>query len=419
MNTTAAITLTADQQNALDAFFQFLVDPEEHVFVLSGFSGCGKTTLVRELLDHIPKYFSMAKLVYPKFKEYAIALTATTNKAAENLGRITGADVSTIHSALGLMVRTDYSTGKTSLAVNPRRRDQLLTQHLLVVDEGSYVDSDLLGLIFKRTQNCKILFVGDPAQLAPVKSSSTPVFDAGFKGAALTEVVRQAKDNPIIDLSTKFRHTVTTGEWLTFKPDGNSVIHLDHEDFLQAIEQEFTRPDWQYLDSKVLAWTNKAVQDYNHHINTLVKGVPHFQIGDYAVCNSYVQLGKTSIKTDQLVEITDIGPEHDRYGALGRLFTLNGSSQCFMPNSLEERKKVLTQARKDESSAVFEIEESWIDLRAAYAQTVNKAQGSTYDKVFINLTDISKCTNGNALARMLYVAVSRARTQVFLTGDIN
>jgi ATP-dependent exoDNAse (exonuclease V) alpha subunit len=62
--------------------------------------------------------------------------------------------------------------------------------------------------------------------------------------------------------------------------------------------------------------------------------------------------------------------------------------------------------------------ENWIDLRAAYAQTVNKSQGSTYDRVFIDLDDIRRCNSGDQIARMLYVAVSRAREQVFLTGDL-
>ena len=58
------------------------------------------------------------------------------------------------------------------------------------------------------------------------------------------------------------------------------------------------------------------------------------------------------------------------------------------------------------------------DLRTRAAATVYKAQGSTHDSVFIDLDDIGKCRNDNLLARMLYVAISRARSQVLLTGDI-
>jgi ATP-dependent exoDNAse (exonuclease V) alpha subunit len=67
---------------------------------------------------------------------------------------------------------------------------------------------------------------------------------------------------------------------------------------------------------------------------------------------------------------------------------------------------------------IAEMESYFIDLRAAYACTINKSQGSTYDRVYIDLEDVRKCKNPNLLARLLYVGVSRARHQVFLTGSI-
>jgi ATP-dependent exoDNAse (exonuclease V) alpha subunit len=67
---------------------------------------------------------------------------------------------------------------------------------------------------------------------------------------------------------------------------------------------------------------------------------------------------------------------------------------------------------------LHQIDQSWIDLRAAYAQTINKSQGSTYDKVFIDLDNVSRCHVGDQIARMMYVGVSRARSQVIFTGDL-
>ena len=165
--TTQDITLTEDQQNALGAFHNFLMDPIETVFVLRGYSGCGKSTLVRTLIDRMPGFNKTAKLINPSHKEYEIALTATTNKAAENLGSITGQGAVTIHSFLELRVSTDYRTNTTTLV--PRNADQK-SGYLLFIDEASYVDAQLLGYIFKKTTNCKIVFIGDPAQLTPVKS---------------------------------------------------------------------------------------------------------------------------------------------------------------------------------------------------------------------------------------------------------
>ena len=410
-----AITLTEDQQNAMNLFTQFLADPVETVFVLSGYSGTGKTTLVKTLLDRLPSLIKTVKLICPTFKHYDVELTATTNKAAENFGQITGYPVSTIHSYLGLRVHTDYATNTTTLIPSKKEQKEGV---LLFIDEASYIDKQLLGMIFKLTKNCKLVFMGDPAQLTPVKSQGTPVFDAKFTGAALTEVVRQAKDNPIVDLSTKFRHTVNSGEFFQFKPDGHHIQYMDRDTFNQAIKKEFTRPDWKYQDSKILAWTNKCVIGYNHAVADSVKGDPDFQVGDYAIVNKFISVGRKTLKTDQLVCITGIETNVIKHGVAGKNMTLDYTMTLFFPDSLKAKNDFIKQARAaDQLHLVAQAEQEWVDLRNAYSCTVNKAQGSTYDKVFIDIDDISRCNLGEQIARMLYVAVSRARSHVYLTGD--
>ena len=414
----SGITLTSDQQNALDKFIAFLLDPIETVFVLEGYSGTGKSTLVQHILEYLPKYQKTWRLINPKADDYDIELTATTNKAAEALRFITGSTlpVSTIHSLLGLRVETDFRTNTTQLV--PTKRDRV-ENRLLFIDEASYVDSNLLDLVFKCTRNCKIIFIGDPAQLTPVKSGNTPVFESKFMGARLEQVVRQAEGNPIIALSTQFRHTVNTGDFFSFIPDGQVIQHHERADFNALVQMEFTRPNWKYQDSKFLAWTNQRVVEYNHWIRDQVAGDPDFQAGDYAICNKFVGTRSVTIKTDQMVQITGISGEMEQYGVRGKTFTVDHRANFFMPNSRQAKLDRLKQARADEDfHLVEEMESRWIDLRAAYACTVNKAQGSTFNKVFIDLDDIKRCTNGNQIARLLYVAVSRAKYQVVFTGDI-
>ena len=421
MTTTAlnldTLVLTDDQENALDAFVNFLMDPFEPVFVLKGYAGCGKSTLVRVLLNRLPKYIKTARLINPRFPDYTVQLTATTNKAAEALAQITNEHVLTIHSFLGLRVRTNLQTNVTTLVAT--QQDKKIN-YILVVDEASYVDANLLSLISQSIEDCKIVFIGDPAQLTPVKSSSTPVFEANFTGAELTKVVRQAAGNPIIDLSTKFRETVTTGEFFSFKPDGQHVVYLDRNAFNQQIVAEFTRPDWRFQDSKILAWTNSCVIDYNRYVRGFVKGQPQLEVGDYAVNNSYVTTGRgIGIKTDQMVQITGFdSPEliHDVHGCM---VELDGRFKMFFPSDLTNWKEGVKKARASGNwTAVDEMENQWVDLRAAYACTINKAQGSTFDRVYVDLDDVRRCNSGDQIARMLYVGVSRARHQVILTGDL-
>lgn len=410
-------TLSEDQQAAFEAFVSFILNPYDYVFTLSGYSGTGKSTLVSYLIDKLPNIMQTARLVDPSAANWEVQLTATTNQAADALAQLSGMEVRTIHSFLGLRVNTDYKTGKTTLI--PRDRQDIKQGYLIFIDEASYIDAALLTLIFQQTDRCKIVFMGDKAQLTPVMSVNTPVFDAKFPGFHLSKVVRQAEGNPIIDLATLCRNTVETGDWFNFKPDGHYVQWMSREHFEDAIKKEFLRPEWTYRDSKVLAWTNKTVVMYNQAIRDLVQGDPQLQVGDYAVCNKFMKAGAHTLKTDELVRISKIGEPTFVHGVLGNMIEVNGNHSFFMPKSLEARKAKVKEAKAlDDYQTVAYIDQFWIDLRAAYACTINKSQGSTYDMVFLDLDDIKKCHNANQIARMLYVGISRARTRVVLTGDL-
>lgn len=414
----STITLSHDQQKAWDKFNNFLMDPKEEVFVLSGYSGTGKTTLIKELVKQVPAVAKTMRLINPKQKfDYQMALTATTNKAAQALSDITGEYVTTIQSFLGLRVNTDHKKGTSSLI--PNRGGIYIHNTVLFVDEISFADAALINYIFKFTNDCKIVFIGDPAQLIKVNTYNAPAFHSNFTEAHLSEVVRQVAGNPIVDLSTKFREVVETGEFFSFYPDGYYIKHLERNDFDKAIEQEFTRPDWKYKESKVLAWTNKTVVAYNKNIRNLTKGTCNFQPGDYAICNHYFKFGKKSFKTDQIVQIKNISPKIYRHGLAGHLYTFENDESAFMPDNIEEKNRLIRKSRKNEEYQVTQDAcENWIDIRAAYACTVNKSQGSTFDQVFIDLDDIKHCNNTDQIARMLYVAVSRARYHVTFTGDL-
>jgi hypothetical protein len=267
------------------------------------------------------------------------------------------------------------------------------------------------------TVNCKIVFIGDPAQLLPIKSSTSPVFTAGFPTAQLTEVVRQAADNPIIQLATQFRETVISGVWTPFTPDGVHVIHLDREAFDAEVLKEFSRPNWKYRDSKVLSYTNHRAIAYNTALQEHVRGSPELQVGDYAVCNSYIQVGNSKIATDQLVYISDIEDDTEVHGVPGNWITVDSRHRVFSPKTREARQALVKWAKSQNDYRLLKEVENWIDLRAAFAQTVTKSQGSTYDTVFVDLDDIATCTKANLIARLLYVGVSRARFRCFITGD--
>jgi hypothetical protein len=411
------IVLSEDQQKAFEDFVGFMLDPHQYVFVLSGYSGTGKSTLVHYLIEKLGQIFKTAKLIDPNARDWDVQLTATTNQAADALAYLSGMDVRTIHSFLGLRVETNYRTQETTLI--PRDRNDIKEGYLLFVDEASKCDTLLLGMIFQLTNKCKIVLMGDKAQLLQVKSATAPAFEAGFPGAHLSKVMRQAEGSPIMAMATSFRNTVETGVWEQFVPDGHHVQWLSREHFEDQIRAEFTRPDWSCRDSKVLAWTNKTVIAYNQAIRDLVHGDPELKVDDFAVCNKYMKSGAFSIPTDKIVLISDIGPDIEQHGVIGNMIEVEHRASFFMPKRLEDRKALLKYAQDHEQfDLVAHIETFWIDLRAAFACTIDKSQGSTYDTVFIDLDDLRRCTNGNTLARLMYVGTSRARHFVKFTGDL-
>lgn len=410
------ITLTHDQQKAVSALTAFLGDEDQHAFVLSGYAGTGKSTLIRHILADLDKTMKALRLINQHLPYYDLQLTATTNKAADNLATITGQQVPTIHSFLGLRVETDYKTRETRL-VPSNKPDQ--ENVLLFVDEASYIDSELLTMIFQRVKKSKVIFIGDPAQLIPIKAKNAPVFNAPFPGAKLTQIVRQAQGNPVLELATKFRETVASGEWFKFVPDGSYVQHLQGKDFEQAVRAEFTRHDWKSNQSKLLGWTNKVTEAYSKIISSWCVGRTGFAVGDYVQCNKFFNKGKYSVKTDETVLITGMSGKQTVHGVDGHYYTLNEKVTAFCPDHLADKKAALKLAKaNDDTGLVAKIEEDWIDLRPVYACTINKSQGSTYDRVFIDLNDLKRCNSGETMARLLYVGVSRARHQVILTGDL-
>ena len=415
-NSTQTFSLTADQQNASNALCAFLCNPNEKYFVLKGYSGTGKSTLVKQFIKvDLPNILNTIHLLDPTAPEYGLELTATTNKAAENLEHLTGYPVQTIHALMSLVPRKDYSSGKTYLTLKNNNTDPIY-RSIIIVDEASYIDWQLLKLIERQSKDCKIIFIGDPAQLTPVMSTDTPAFNKGYPEAELKEVVRN--QGRILELATCFRHAVTSGNFTGFTPDGQEVLHVSQDDFETLITKEFSRNGWNCWDSRVLTWTNERAIQYNNFVSEAITGSPEFKVDDYAIVNSFMGVGNSKLSTGASVVISSIDQDtcHD---VLGNYFGLQGiNSKYFMPLNLKDKAKTIKKfVDQGDLVTAATIDKSWIDLRGAYASTVNKAQGSTYNKVFIDVNDIAKCRSGDQIARLMYVATSRAKSQVILTGD--
>lgn len=421
------ITLSQGQKQAADAFLQFMLDPSVNEMVISGFAGTGKSTLTRYILDNLHSQMSLVNLINGYDVEsngLTVHITATTNKAARVVSELSGyANPVTIHSLLGLTIRNDYKTGKQIL---DRKNAKTIHDSLIIIDEASFIDRQLLDYIRKGTVNSKILYIGDPYQLAPTYENACPIFEQGIFEANLTQVLRN--QGAIEQAAEEFRKMVYNVQYNPEVPiDGSKILHVDGPTFQAMIDKEFTLRSHIPDHAKVLAWTNNRVHQYNAHIRALHTPEPFFTKGEHVITNKPISLKDQNIPTDGHCEITsDPSPstrsfptlwEQDIEGYYVRID--DNSSLHFVPANQKDAQTLMKLAAKQKDWVTyFNIKDTWLDLRPVHASTVHKSQGSTYEKAFIDLSDIGRCNITSDVARMLYVALSRASQQVILYGNL-
>ncbi len=418
--TMTKITLTADQQNANDEFLDFLVDDNAKYMVLQGAAGSGKSFLLQHLLDNFQNEYKTYNLLLQRDPqhEFEMQLSATTNKAVKVVRDFTGdIGAKTLHSFLNLKVVNNFQTGKTDLEKTDSWKYHF--NKLIIIDEASFIDNDLFQFLEDSTsKDCKILFVGDQYQLAPIGQTESVMETMKCTKVFMNKIMRNS--GTILQTSAMFRDTVMTGVFQPIQYTDNKVIHVSGADFKQRVNDHFTDPDYHPDKAKILAWTNDKVQAYNSHIRDVLSLPALFSEGEIVITNKPLMKGATAYPVDSEVRITDIEKKHEtKYGVQGRWVTVNGKHTAFLANDFNDVKIVLKKlARKKNWRTFFEIKDTWLDLRSVYASTVHKAQGSTYENVFIDLTDIGKNFIASDVARLLYVAFSRASKQVICRGTL-
>lgn len=411
------MALTQGQAAAAKAFLKFLLDPKEKEFVLAGYSGCGKTYLTNYMIELAQSKQELMRYLLDSAGSLNFVLTALTNKAAQNMYDATGIPATTIHSYLKLRVYNDYRTGKTRLQ---RSKDfQVQSNVLLFIDEASMADRELVKLIRESTSQCKIVWIGDPKQILPVFSDEAPVFTQPQSGAELTEVVRQAEGNPIIDLATDLRKALDGGPMPAMVSRGDTIEHVDGQRFQQLVNKYMG--DIRYTPGryKILGWTNAKIHAYNAYVRSLHTPHEQYQVGETLIVNTAVITANTPLlQAETLVTVSDT-EDGGVYGIKGQFLSFNDETTVFVANDYSEVNELLKyHKRRKDWHEFFAVKEAFADLRPSHASTVHKSQGSTYEAVFIDLDDIG-CNNKNEeIIRLLYVAITRASHKVYLYGSL-
>lgn len=420
------MNLNQGQAAAADAVSRFLMSDDKE-FIISGPAGTGKTFLMKHIMKTLlPEYKDACTLLDVPAIDYEIQLTATTNKATEVLSEATGFPASTIHSFMNLKVQDDYKTGTTK--IEPTKGWMVHNKTLLFIDEASMIDRKLLEYIYKGTdKTCKIIYVGDHCQMAPVFEMISPIYQNPKNFAVLTEPMRNAGQPALVALCQQFRDTVETGVFQPIQEVPGVVDYLDGDQALAFMNQTFLPEEH---GSRVLAYTNARVQEYNGYVRHL-RGYPEtFTKGEILINNTGMTIGKAVLRVEQELRVEWIsavptadeiepGVEMDVYPMTIQPVGSSIQYEVKVPADPQHYKALMAyyRGRKDWTK-FFKLKNGYPDLRQKDAATVYKAQGSTYESVLIDLKDIGKCKQPEQAARMLYVAVSRAKEHVYLYGDL-
>ncbi|WP_137137134.1 ATP-dependent RecD-like DNA helicase [Rhizobium sp. FKY42] len=360
------------QDEALKAVSKWLKEGRSQVFRLFGYAGTGKTTLAKHFAENV---------------DGDVLFAAFTGKAAQVLRSRGASNAKTIHSLIyrprGEEAVEDEETGKTSIApmFSINRQSPVAKAALIIIDECSMVDEQLGRDLM--SFGTPILVLGDPGQLPPVTGGG--FFTEQEPDYLLTEIHRQARDNPIIQLAMQVR-------------EGREIMHGDYGT-AQVISRHDVNQTLVLEADQVLVGTNKTRRRYNQRLREL-KGfnLPYPQSGDKLVClrndpakgllnGSLWQVMSSSRETVKPGINLMIRPEDDDMN--------RGAAKI----------KLLKQAFEEEGEIPWTTKKRYDDFDFGYALTVHKAQGSQWNNVV--LFDESWAFR-DTRERWLYTAITRA-----------
>jgi len=424
-----------DQINAVDGICSQVLDPniKSHVLtVLTGAAGTGKTTVIGELINQI-------KQQSPKTN---ITVCATTNRAATVLQDIINYPVVTGYSAFKLRPGiTKY--GKENIA--SIGICNIPEKSIVIIDESSMIGNKFLKAIVDivKKQFLKLVFVGDPFQLPP-PSDICSIFDGSLSTFTLTQIHRQVGGNPVLEKANEFREYIEgirdTEPVLetNINAKGEGIHVLPHADFVTKFIGKYMHYSaGAEVDIPVCTYTNESAINYNSMIRKaayfLEDTIEPFYTGERLITNSIVMHGDKTILTNNEVVYVEKYEEAELCNIPGYYVTVRGDynqftksniKTVFSPKTKVAADKVLDvwkkQAKADKSKQgwveYYKLKNSLADLRPPFAGTTHKAQGGTFPAVFIDKLNINKCRNKITKARLFYVALTRAKENVYINS---
>ncbi len=413
------ITLTKDQERAKNLIAEWFQNTDDQTFVLTGYAGTGKTFLI----DYVVR-----EVLYLKAGVEAV-FVSPTGKAAANLVK-NGTVAGTVHSLIYMRDGEDFDVDENGeiierKALNFIKREKIDEKiKLIVIDEASMVNETVLFDLLSFGVKC--LFSGDGAQLPPVSGSCSLLETPNY---SLTEIVRQAKDNPIIQVATMAREgkRIPYGSYedkvcvigrnglspaerkrLFLKADqiicGRNktrlALNAEIRGYMGIPESEVLPVEGEKLICTLNDWEKPLdKEDRFHLVNGIIGKATNIQpsFDDLASMDFTADFMEEGVRAPFDTGIFERGEYAHLYG--DRAVTLSDGTVVHEANfSLLHKLKVVG----DEPICRFEF---------AYAVTCHKAQGSEFD--FVIVFDESWAFNEER-NRWLYTAITRAKQKLLI-----
>ena len=321
------MTLTSQQQQVLDDIKTFL-DSDVSVFILKGYAGTGKTTMIRTIIEEI------------KNREKRPILMAPTGRAARVLESKNSWEANTIHRCIYELDTIETKEGSDDIRfIFPlKNKEDEANDHICIVDESSMIGTrevqnelfefgtgsllnDLLTYVAPN-RGGKIIFVGDPMQLPPVGDNVSNALDEkyfesiGLKAmvSELTDVVRQGAGSAILSNAMKVRALIESQQKnnLVFDRQENEVIDMEGYKMPEHLLSLYPKPE--IGQSVIITFSNRQARDYNYAVRELLyPNQKQIVVGDIlqVVSNNY----KLDVMNGDFVKIVAINGETEYQSA--------------------------------------------------------------------------------------------------------
>lgn len=446
---------TEHQQLLIDELFSYLKNRERGAFVLSGYAGTGKTTMMGACVKTLEHYGVETVLLAP------------TGRAAKVFSQRSGKDAFTIHKHI--YWKKEKSDLRSPLSVKPN----FYKNTIFIVDEASMIGDyamqkdgsissrnlleDLFEYVFNG-KNCKLILLGDEGQLPPVGCDHSPALsldylehhfpNLNFTQFKLTEVLRQAEDSDILFNATRLRLT----KWVDYPKfllnNNADLVRITGTELQDELESSYN--DVGIEETLVITRSNKNANTYNQQIRgrvfwheeelcvndcLMVVKNNYFWQDDASkmgfIANGEMMLVKRILKRENLygfefaralvsfVDYEELGELEvilhlEAINVEGPSLSRNRMKELFY--NVEEDYLHIANKKKRYDEILKDPYFNALQVKYAYAVTCHKSQGGQWANVFIDQGFISDEILGPDYYRWLYTALTRATNKVYLVN---